>query len=1306
MDDDYDYSPDDEDSQSLGAYENMERANTRPDFLANTISSTARDVLRSGEDSASSEPESSGSTPTTRQSGGSFDTDNFSKKLSQKAGEKALKIGLNAATGGVGGTAVDSAEKVEKAEKTANALKDAEKASAASAKQAAENANNAANLYQQNKDQDINKKKKAKIKKAAKALLPVAFIIVALCALTPLLGSFSPLSFFGKAFSSIMKRNSDSATLVNHKVTDFQMNNTQLGGMNSGSEWGDVAFEGALELTDYQIEAFERAGLKVEGNNLIHTNADGSKTVIVPDPEVTGTAYYGDEDIIGEGNGEYADSGINAEAEEQRRAEIAAEYGLAASSNVVKYSEIFKEILKDPERFKIRNEFIAATDTYRGGMGAWYSHNADKTAERLGVDFDTFKDFQNTNDNQSNEQYIIDTSAEITNRNGGGSTNQSLDQLAQKAISESKNQNGGCAFDSAAAAVGGVANGIEAYKQTVAGEMFMESIDKTYAGYGAHSPMSAILNLLYKSGGMNTAGIAHLFSNNKPIDQSNDDILTVSAQANLGSNGTVQSGGLGEDADTCVYAPNLNEHDGEGSTSRIGNMFRKVSEWVQKAINTIKTLIKEILDFFKQFLNQFSFFSRKAESAQSGGGGAPYSAISPAISQKLQPMTEKTGYFTGEDGKELGEALVSSAERISNEISKSVDATMSGDTNATETAFKVREEVIAERADYERTTKSPFDPTSEYTFLGKIAYSLLPLAFSNSSKTPLTSTVSQIGSVVSNSAISLLPTSSATSLAKLELNQGDCLFSNSIGSFSNVHCNNYQTFDLKTIKKDPTTIWNKTAGYRRDYDYTYGINKEELSQRYEGRDCLAEEQKKSPTAVSCTADGRFLDFDPDRAKHKGHIPQSEVIYVDEDGRPYDSAEYHKDAINESENDAGSYWGYNWDGEERENDVDGEDPHGCESDWEYEVRFVKYADGSTREYRNYYFENPTEWKYWHLTNFEYEGYKTGFPNMTDKETVAWEEAVNDADPGTCMLDLKKDEENEPVINLNGPLAIFALMNGERTSEFGVADQNNIDTLGDVDYLHGRLNPCDMGPEKGEREDNPAARLCDQFVLYQYGWKDTEKKNYIGDDSEKDDGPDKYITQNAFLARPISGSAFVNYTPGSENTGLITRGYEQDNIFIDSVCKTNGETEAPYMQEKFRMCFGETYGDGDYYFTTESTLYSAYISMLEWMESIDLLEVSGISDLLDRYYELHPMDNSIAGIIARYTGYSKDAVIAVFDLLDYVEWLANYNPSNLYPLGPKTTTTLEYDNNEVIALYEPLISNMAIVYDELRNRTVVA
>ena len=91
MDDDYDYSPDD-DGDSLGAYNNMERAETRPDFLANTISSTAKDIFRANEDSASGDTESSGDTPTTQQAGGIFDKDKFQRNFPKKQAKKPSKL--------------------------------------------------------------------------------------------------------------------------------------------------------------------------------------------------------------------------------------------------------------------------------------------------------------------------------------------------------------------------------------------------------------------------------------------------------------------------------------------------------------------------------------------------------------------------------------------------------------------------------------------------------------------------------------------------------------------------------------------------------------------------------------------------------------------------------------------------------------------------------------------------------------------------------------------------------------------------------------------------------------------------------------------------------------------------------------------------------------------------------------------------------------------------------------------------------------------------------------------------------------
>ena len=144
-------------------------------------------------------------------------------------------------------------------------------------------------------------------------------------------------------------------------------------------------------------------------------------------------------------------------------------------------------------------------------------------------------------------------------------------------------------------------------------------------------------------------------------------------------------------------------------------------------------------------------------------------------------------FFNGNDTAVLGEALVSGAERIMNEKAKSAGQVI-GDETALLASYRAQQEVIAEKAEYERNTKSPFDVSSQYTFFGSIVNSLIPFAVSSRS-TALTTTVSSIGSAVSGSLSQILPTSDAISEAHVQ--RGDCVFSNNIGAVTNPHCNNY-----------------------------------------------------------------------------------------------------------------------------------------------------------------------------------------------------------------------------------------------------------------------------------------------------------------------------------------------------------------------------------------------------------------------------------------------------------------------------------------------------------------------------------
>ena len=82
--------------------------------------------------------------------------------------------------------------------------------------------------------------------------------------------------------------------------------------------------------------------------------------------------------------------------------------------------------------------------------------------------------------------------------------------------------------------------------------------------------------------------------------------------------------------------------------------------------------------------------------------------------------------------------------------------------------------------------------------------------------------------------------------------------------------------------------------------------------------------------------------------------------------------------------------------------------------------------------------------------------------------------------------------------------------------------------------------------------------------------------------------------------------------------------------------------------------------------EYKYYSRYSEDQRMMESAGIIEKSAVARFLDDYYKKNPVDNSYEGVIARYSGYTKEDVIATLDTVKFAEWLANYNPNEYGPL----------------------------------------
>lgn len=117
------------------------------------------------------------------------------------------------------------------------------------------------------------------------------------------------------------------------------------------------------------------------------------------------------------------------------------------------------------------------------------------------------------------------------------------------------------------------------------------------------------------------------------------------------------------------------------------------------------------------------------------------------------------------------------------------------------------------------------------------------------------------------------------------------------------------------------------------------------------------------------------------------------------------------------------------------------------------------------------------------------------------------------------------------------------------------------------------------------------------------------------------------------------------------------------------------------------------------------YQRFIEDQSLMETMGIIDKSAVTAFVEEYRESHPLDNSYEGILARYSGVTKDNVIAFMDALDYYTYLANYDPSTRYAFGQdglEDATELQFDNDQKVA-YVVLLNT--IEFADVRNRNFV-
>ena len=161
-------------------------------------------------------------------------------------------------------------------------------------------------------------------------------------------------------------------------------------------------------------------------------------------------------------------------------------------------------------------------------------------------------------------------------------------------------------------------------------------------------------------------------------------------------------------------------------------------------------------------------------------------------------------------GEDLGNALVSGANIYMGQNHQYSGGSVASQGSLTK-FLTAKEQVLADRARVERETKSPFDASSPYTFMGTLLTKTIPIISEVGSAT---SAVSSFNNIVGNSIKSMMPGASAVSAAVTAQSAAadtanSCPDLAAVGGVGDQFCNPYFISDLSTVDDDPAGIVNK-----------------------------------------------------------------------------------------------------------------------------------------------------------------------------------------------------------------------------------------------------------------------------------------------------------------------------------------------------------------------------------------------------------------------------------------------------------------------------------------------------------------
>ncbi len=359
---------------------------------------------------------------------------------------------------------------------------------------------------------------------------------------------------------------------------------------------------------------------------------------------------------------------------------------------------------------------------------------------------------------------------------------------------------------------------------------YLEAIDKTKAGYGDEAPINEIMTTLNESVKTDHTVFADT-DNGKTVTEGGGTLtLTTEAKTETGeSKSAMQSAGM-----AALFGNGLvNSNDASvQSFNMTSNLDKIISGAGLAQASFTQCLSAKIASAAANAavdtVLAFTTFGI-GNVIKALGGMAISAAFSLALSAVISAVTPWLVSTLTRDlvsnlaGEDLGNMLMYGGNAYQGDVHKTNGGSLA--TKDAYTKFAVaQQQVIAEDAEIERETLSPFDSTSKNTFMGAIMAQLM--SFNTASS--LTGLLTTGSSMISSSLATTMPTVAATSAEIAETLPSDekyaktCPYLASIGAVGDSFCNPYIVTDTDTLDIDPVDVINAIADNFEDTETSNG----------------------------------------------------------------------------------------------------------------------------------------------------------------------------------------------------------------------------------------------------------------------------------------------------------------------------------------------------------------------------------------------------------------------------------------------------------------------------------------------------